>query len=362
MTEQISEQHWMERALLLAKRGSGSVSPNPMVGAVIVANGTCIGEGYHEKAGGPHAEINAIHSVKDTSLLSQSVLYVTLEPCNHHGKTPPCTKAIIEAGIPRVVFGCVDCNPRVAGSGLAYLESKRIAVSGPLLEEECISLNRRFFTVQRKNRPYVILKWAQTKDGFIARKNYDSKWITGIESRTFVHSFRAEEDCIMVGTVTAEKDDPELTVRHCTGKNPVRIVLDRTLRLDSSLKLLNGQVKTIVINEQQERNGKNIEYWRIDFSDDLLPDLLTRLSENGFLSIFVEGGTTLQQSFIDQNLWDEARIFTGSAEFGEGIKAPMLPEVAIARAEKDIAGDSYQSFENPALAIFLKSLRLKGDA
>jgi diaminohydroxyphosphoribosylaminopyrimidine deaminase / 5-amino-6-(5-phosphoribosylamino)uracil reductase len=221
----------MQRAIQLAKLGLGNVAPNPMVGAVIVYNDIIIGEGYHQKYGEAHAEVNAINSVKNKELLNESTIYVSLEPCSHYGKTPPCANLIVENGIKKVVIGCSDPNPLVAGNGIKILIEAQIEVIDNVLEKECIELNKRFFTYINKNRPFIILKWAQTANGFIARENFDSKWISCEESRMWVHKWRAEEAAILVGKNTAKYDNPSLTVRDWNGKNPLRVVLDYHLEL-----------------------------------------------------------------------------------------------------------------------------------
>lgn len=324
-----TEEKYMQRCLELARKGVGSVSPNPMVGCVIVYNDTIIGEGYHERCGEAHAEVNAVRSVAKPELLTESTLYVTLEPCAHFGKTPPCSDLIIEKKIPKVVIGTIDPFAEVAGKGIEKLKKAGIEVTLGLLESECRELNKRFFTFHQKQRPYIILKWAQTQDGFIDVKRNSADfgkptWITGDEALVRVHQLRAEEDAIMVGTNTAEKDDPSLTVRHCKGKNPLRIVLDQNLRLSGNLKLFDDSTPTLVFNATKNDVQKNTEFIAVDFDESLLSRTLDVLYQKSILSLIVEGGKQLLQSFIDQNLWDEAQVYTGIKKFGSGVPSPVL--------------------------------------
>ena len=320
---------FMKHCLNLAEKGLGNVAPNPMVGCVVVRDGKIIGEGYHEKYGEAHAEVNAIRSVKNRELLKESTLYVTLEPCAHHGKTPPCSDLIIEKQIPKVVVGTVDPFAEVAGRGIKKMQKAGIEVEVGILENECRELNKRFFTFHRKHRPFIILKWAQTQDGFIdidrkAENFGEPTWITGPAALLRVHQMRAAENAIMVGTNTAEKDNPALTVRYCKGKNPLRIVIDRDLRLSRELKLFNSESETIVINSLRNEQKENIGFTRVDFSQNILPQILDILYQKEKLSLIVEGGRTLLQSFIDQGFWDEAYVYTGAKVFKSGIMSPKL--------------------------------------
>lgn len=324
-----THKRYMARCIELAQLGAGHVSPNPMVGCVIVHEGTIIGEGYHQKYGGAHAEVNAIQSVKNEDLLTKSTLYVTLEPCAHYGLTPPCSDLIVEKRIRRVVVGTVDPFAKVAGKGITKMMNAGIDVTVGILENECAGLNKRFFTFHEKRRPYVILKWAQTQDGFIdihrTPENFGTPtWITGNESLLKVHRMRAEEDAIMVGTNTALKDNPSLTVRHCEGKNPVRVVLDRNLSLPKSLHIFDKSAKTLVFNSRVSIEKENVSYVKIDFEQDVVSQVLDELYRNNLLSLIVEGGQRLLQTFIDSGLWDEAWVFEGSKKFGNGISAPKL--------------------------------------
>ncbi|MCK3685852.1 bifunctional diaminohydroxyphosphoribosylaminopyrimidine deaminase/5-amino-6-(5-phosphoribosylamino)uracil reductase RibD [Maribellus sp. YY47] len=324
-----THEKYMQRCLELARKGAGSVSPNPMVGCVIVHNNTIIGEGYHQRYGEAHAEVNAVRSVARPELLTESTLYVTLEPCAHFGKTPPCSDLIVEKKIPKVVIGTIDPFAKVAGRGIEKLKKAGIEVTLGVLESECRDINKRFFMFHQKQRPYIILKWAQTQDGFIDVKRNaadfgEPTWITGNDALVRVHQLRAEEDAIMVGTNTAEKDDPSLTVRHCEGKNPLRIVLDQNLRLSQNLKLFDQSTPTLVFNATENEVRENTEFIAVDFDKKLLPRILEVLYQKNILSLIVEGGRQLLQSFIDRNLWDEAQVYTGPKKFGSGVPAPAL--------------------------------------
>lgn len=312
----------MQRALELARLGLGNVSPNPMVGCVIVKDDKIIGEGYHEQYGGPHAEVNAVQAVKDQSLLVQSTAYVTLEPCSHFGKTPPCADLLVRHQVKRVVICNEDPNPLVAGQGIERLRNAGIEVEIGLLKEEGRVLNRRFFTAFEKKRPYVILKWAQTTDGFVARENYDSKWISNTYSRQLVHKWRAEEDAILVGTNTARYDNPSLTTRDWKGKNPVRFFIDRTLELNKGMHLMDGTVPTYCFTEGEDENRQNLTFIQ---QEQVTPEaILASISEMKIQSLIIEGGSGLFNSFIERGLWDEARVFIAPHTFGKGIAAPHI--------------------------------------
>ena len=314
----------MRRCLELASKGLENVSPNPMVGSVIVYENTIIGEGYHKEYGREHAEVNAIASVKDKSLLKDSTLYVNLEPCAHFGKTPPCSNLIIEHKIPKVVIGCVDTFSDVNGKGIIKMEKAGIEVNVGILEKESQELNKRFFTFHEKKRPYLILKWAESKDGFIAPKDQTTPlWMTSYESKKLVHQFRSEEDAILVGRVTAEKDNPSLTVRELDGENPVRIVIDKDMKLSEKLNLFNNEAKTIIFNTQKTKIIDSNYYVKIEHKN-LINNVLNELYKQNIQSLIIEGGTKTLQSFIDENLWDEARIFTANKMLVEGVKSPNI--------------------------------------
>ena len=318
----MSDQKYMARALELAVKGLGNVSPNPMVGCVIVKNDLILGEGYHMKYGGPHAEVNAVNAVKNQGQLAGAAVYVTLEPCSHFGKTPPCADLLIEKKVGRVVISQLDPNPLVAGKGAKKLKEAGIEVSMGVMEKEGEAINKRFFTSQLKRRPYVILKWAETADGFIARDDFTSKWISNPRARQLVHQWRAEEDAILVGTSTAMHDNPSLTVRDWTGPNPLRVVLDRNLKLDLKLSLFDGQVKTLVLNLKSEEMQNNVELVKLETMDPI--SILEALHARNIQSVIIEGGAQVLQSFVTSNLWDEARVFRSENKFGSGKLAPKL--------------------------------------
>lgn len=322
-------EKYMSRCIQLAKKGFGSTSPNPMVGAVIVHNDKIIGEGYHRKCGENHAEVNAINSVADKSLLINSTMYVSLEPCAHVGKTPSCARTIAELKIPRLVVGSLDPFEKVNGKGIEILKSANIDVSIGILENECIDLNKRFYTFHQNKRPYIILKWAQTKDGFIdiirnPDTNIQVAWITNDYCKTLVHKWRTEEDAFMIGTNTVVLDNPQLTARKWEGKNPVRITIDEFCSLDATRKIFDKQAQTIVFNAQKDELQDTVSYIKIDFNRDVILQILSILHELEIQSIVIEGGTETLNSFIVSNLWDEARIFTGGKYFEKGVKAPYF--------------------------------------
>lgn len=317
------DELYMRRALELAESGRGFVSPNPMVGCVIVREDRIIGEGFHEIYGGPHAEVNAINAVKNPELLSESIAYVSLEPCAHWGKTPPCANLLVEKGLKKVVIGALDSNPLVGGKGVEILRNAGIEVVTGVLEKESRLQNRRFFTQIEKKRPYVILKWAQSKDGFVARSDYSSKWISNARSRQLVHKWRAEEDAILVGKNTANYDNPSLTVRDWIGKNPLRLVIDPKLELPENLNLFDQTVPTICYNTVKSEKSDNLEFVKLKPGFELR-EILDDLNSRKIQSLIVEGGSFVLNKFIEEDLWDEARVFTGPTEFGEGISAPNL--------------------------------------
>lgn len=323
-------EKYMSRCVALAKNGLGATYPNPMVGSVIVYEGKIIGEGWHKKAGGPHAEVNAVNSVQDKSLLEKATIYVTLEPCSHFGKTPPCCDLIIKNKIPNVVIGTIDPNIMVAGTGIKKLIEAGANVTVGILEDECNELNKRFFTFHRKQKPYVILKWAQSQDGFIAPLEKTEKkpvWITNTYSRQLVHKWRTEEQAILVGTQTVIDDNPKLNARDWHGNNPVRIVLDQNNRIPTDYSVFDDQTKTIVFtNSKNAVSKENTTFEVIDFKQNIAKQIVDSLYRNNIQSVIIEGGLQTLQTFIDANLWDEARIFIGKPFFGTGIKAPVLPK------------------------------------
>ncbi|MDO8966479.1 bifunctional diaminohydroxyphosphoribosylaminopyrimidine deaminase/5-amino-6-(5-phosphoribosylamino)uracil reductase RibD [Algoriphagus sp.] len=314
---------YMRRALELAEWGRGSVSPNPMVGCVIVYQDRIIGEGHHHQYGGPHAEVNAINSVQNPDFLKAATVYVTLEPCAHWGKTPPCANLLVEKQVKKVVIAAIDTNPLVGGKGIEILKNAGIEVETGVLEKEARWQNRRFFTQIEKHRPYVILKWAQSQDGFVARENFSSKWISGSQSRQLVHKWRAEEDAILVGKNTALHDNPSLNVRDWAGKNPMRIVLDAKLELSQNLTLFDQTIPTVCYNSKKSEIQENLNF--VNLGDQFgMHDILKDLHSRKIQSLIVEGGTKVLSQFIENSLWDEARIFTGKVKFGTGISAPIL--------------------------------------
>ncbi len=316
----------MHRCLSLAKMGLGNVAPNPLVGAVIVHNDKIIGEGFHQQYGGPHAEVNAVNSVDDASLLAESTIYVSLEPCAHFGKTPPCADLIVKHQFKKVVIACPDSFSEVNGKGIERLRNAGIEVVEGILEREALELNRRFFTFHTKKRPYVILKWAQTLDGFLDRKRTESEqginWITKPETKQLVHKWRAEESAILVGKNTVIVDNPSLTVREWKGKNPTRIVLDAKLELSENHAIFDQGATTIVLNKLKTEEKGNVKFIQLS---DLMPETILKvLHSEGIQSVIIEGGALTLQSFITSNLWDEARILTGKIKFGEGLDAPAI--------------------------------------
>lgn len=318
----IDHNFYMQRAFELAMAGVGEVSPNPMVGCVIVSDGKVIGEGYHRKYGGPHAEVQAVNSVQDKNMIQRSDVYVTLEPCSHFGKTPPCADLLIEHRPKRVLIANTDPNPLVSGNGVRKLETAGIEVLTGICSEAGEELNKRFFTFMRQQRPYIILKWAETADGFVARENYDSKWISNPYSRQLVHRWRTEEDAIMVGTNTARYDDPKLNARDWHGNDPLRVVIDKNLRLSPELQLFSDGLPTLCYNLEKTDKAGATDFIRLaeeDFLEQLIADLYSRRIQ----SLIVEGGSALLQSFIEKNLWDEARVFKSEIQFGKGIASPL---------------------------------------
>jgi diaminohydroxyphosphoribosylaminopyrimidine deaminase/5-amino-6-(5-phosphoribosylamino)uracil reductase len=325
---------FMQRALDLAERGKGTVRPNPLVGCVLVHEGKIIGEGYHEQYGGPHAEVNAIASVTDPKLLADATAYVSLEPCSHWGKTPPCANLLVEKGIKSVVVATLDPNPLVAGKGVKLLEEEGISVQVGLLEREAKWQNRRFFCQQEKHRPYLILKWAQTQDGFMARENFDSKWISSSQSRQLVHQWRAEEQAILVGKNTALHDNPRLNVRDWTGSDPIRVVLDSKLELPADLHLFDQQIPTLCYNLLKSEKLTNLEWVQLP---QLSPEaFLADLHARQIQSVLIEGGSQTIHQFLAAGLWDEARVFTAPIQFERGIAAPKLTQ---APAESHAIGE-----------------------
>ncbi len=341
-----NHEFYIKRCLQIAKNGFGNARPNPSVGAVIVFENKIIGEGFTSKYGGNHAEVNAIASVKNKKLLSVATFYVTLEPCAHFGKTPPCADLIVKHNFKKVVIGCVDSNKLVAGKGIERLKKANIEVIVGVLEKECKEHHKRFFTNQEKKRPYIILKWAETIDGFIAPETKSEQkpvFISNNYSQQLVHKLRAKEHAILVGTNTVIADNPKLNIRSWFGKNPIRVVLDKNLRIPENSNILDGSIQTIVISENKQKPINNVIFESIDFSKKVASQICSILHKHQIQSLIVEGGTKTLQTFINENLWDEAHVFVGSTTFEKGIKAPVLKG---AFTERNIKYDSLKIYKN----------------
>lgn len=327
------DEKYIARCIELAKFGFGTTYPNPLVGAVIVHNSKIIGEGWHQKAGQAHAEVNAIQSVKDKSLLKESTIYVSLEPCSHYGKTPPCSDLLIEHKLKRVVIGMVDPFEKVAGSGINKLIRAGCEVKVGVLEEQCQSLNKRFLSFHQKKRPYIILKWACSADGFLSPHTHPSEntanspvWISNQESKQLVHQWRSQEQAILVGSNTILADNPSLTTRLWKGNSPIRIILDKELDCPKNSTVLDGSVKTIIIHSKKysPNSFKNVTFEAIDFSHTVAEQIISVLVKHAIQSVIIEGGKQSLDTFIFANLWDEARVFEGLVNFKKGVEAPKI--------------------------------------
>jgi len=319
----------MRRCIDLAKNGLEKTYPNPMVGCVIVHNNKIISEGWHRKAGEPHAEVNAIQNLKDDSLIKDSTVYVSLEPCSHFGKTPPCADLIIEKGFKKVMIGMTDPFAKVKGRGIKKLLDNGCQVVVGICEDECYELNKRFITFHEKHRPYIILKWAESQDGYLSPLAFgkDNKkepvWLTNNYSKQLVHQWRAQEQAILVGTNTALMDNPELTARLYKGNNPTRILIDKDLKVPKASKIFSSHANTLVFTQKSSfTSTENIEYVDIDFNENIVPQILKELHKRDIQSLIVEGGRQTLQSFIDSKLWDEARVFKAEVNFNKGTKSP----------------------------------------
>jgi diaminohydroxyphosphoribosylaminopyrimidine deaminase/5-amino-6-(5-phosphoribosylamino)uracil reductase len=348
LKENPSHVKFMHRCLQLADLGAGYTAPNPLVGAVLVHEGRIIGEGFHERYGEPHAEVNCIGSVKsaDRALVSSSTLYVSLEPCCHFGKTPPCTDLIIRQRIPHVVIGCRDLFDEVDGKGIEILKANGIHVEFPVLEDLSVEKNRRFFTFHQKKRPYVILKWAQSANHKIAGEPGRRILISNSWSNRMVHKWRSEESAILIGTNTALVDNPELTTRLWAGKNPVRIVLDPELRLPESLHIFDGKSPTIILNRKKEGQSANLHFKKIDAEKSDIPSILSALYSSRILSVLVEGGAALLHSFILSGLWDEIRIITNHhLEIPDGMASPDYGNAKLIKSET-LASDTVSYYRS----------------
>lgn len=344
-------EKYINRCIQLAKNGFGFTYPNPLVGSVIVLNDKIIGEGWHKKAGEPHAEVNAINSVKDKSLLKQATIYVNLEPCSHYGKTPPCANLIVENGIKKVVIGSVDSNSKVSGKGILHLQNNGCDVIVGVLEQECLNLNKRFFTFHNKKRPFIILKWAETQDGFIDKlrdstSENSPNWISNAYSQQLVHKMRAEEQAILVGTNTALNDNPKLNARNWFGLDPVRIVLDKSLKIPSHYNLLDGSLKTIFITEKvpDKSLNENTYFEQIDFNKNFAEQICAILYNYEIQSVIIEGGAQTLKTFTAENLWDEAHVFVGNTKFENGLKAPELKKAS--SEIRKISDDALKIYKN----------------
>lgn len=322
----VNDEQYINRCIELALKGAGKVSPNPMVGCVIVCKNTIIGEGYHKQYGENHAEVNAINSVENPKLLKESTLYVNLEPCSHHGKTPPCCELIIKMKIPKVVIGSKDFSQKVNGKGIRFLKKNNVNVTIHKSNNSKL-LNRRFFNFHEKKRPYVILKWAETKDGYIdvLRKNNEKgiNWISSENTKILVHKWRSEEDAILVGRKTIENDNPQLTVREYEGSNPIRIVIDPDLKLKSNYKVFDKSSKTIILNKNENKEIDNLIFLKVE-KKNMIESLMKYLHKLNIVSLIIEGGKNTIESFLETKYWNEARVIKGDKKFTSGIKAPNI--------------------------------------
>ena len=339
----MNHETYMQRCIELAKIAIGNTYPNPLVGSVIVHNGEIIGEGYHHQAGQPHAEIMAIESVSDKNLLSESTIYVSLEPCAHFGKTPPCANRIVSEGFKKVIIGAMDTHDKVNGKGKQILENAGIEVINGILEKECRELNKRFFTFQEKKRPYIILKWAQSNDGFMD-ENFQPTAISNALINQFMHQLRSQEHAILVGTQTALRDNPSLTTRNISGRNPIRIVIDLDLKITNTSKIFNQESKTIIFNSKIEETQDHLQFIRIS-RENLLNEMLEKLHQLSIQSVIIEGGAFTLQQFIDQNIWDESYVIENKKLIlSNGTKAPKLNQKSNETA--DFRGENIHYFKN----------------
>ncbi|WP_438972923.1 bifunctional diaminohydroxyphosphoribosylaminopyrimidine deaminase/5-amino-6-(5-phosphoribosylamino)uracil reductase RibD [Polaribacter sp.] len=346
----MNHNQYIKRCLQIAKNGQGTTRPNPSVGALIVYKDKIIAEGFTSKYGGSHAEVNAIHAVKDKKVLKEATIYVTLEPCSHFGKTPPCTDLIIKYNFKKVVIGCLDTNSLVSGKGVKRLINAGIDVVVGVLEEACKKHHKRFFTCHNKQRPYIVLKWAETKNGYIAPTKKNSQkpvWISNTYSQQIVHKLRSKEHAILVGTTTVLADNPKLNVRTWSGNSPVRVVLDRNLKIPLSSHVYDSNQKTIFIVDITTHLGyksENIIYEQVDFTSSVATQIIQVLQKHNIQSIIIEGGAKTLQTFIDANLWDEALVFIGKNRFKDGVKAPILQKEPIYK--HNILGDELKKYKN----------------
>jgi len=339
---------WMQRCLHLAKKGQYGAAPNPMVGSVLVYNNRIIGEGFHQAYGGPHAEVNAFANVKtaDEVLLQEAILYVSLEPCAHYGLTPPCAELVVKKKVKKVVIACTDPNPKVFEKGINIIREAGIEVEIGLLQAEAVELNKRFITVQQKKRPYIVLKFAQSQDGFMAGDTDEPIWLSNELTRYYTHKWRALESAILVGRKTAAIDNPSLNVRNWSGAHPLRVVLDRENQLDKNLYLFDGNIPTLVFTETTTPSAlNNVSFIHIDFTKNVWQQIFTQLHLQKIQSVLIEGGTKVLQSLVDENLWDEARIFTATNTYlRSGKKAPLI--VGKKQSEKTLRDNLLTIYRN----------------
>ena len=345
----IIHEKYMRRCLELARNGLGSTYPNPLVGSVIVYNGDIIGEGWHQKAGEPHAEVNAIKSVKDQSLLPKATLYVNLEPCSHHGRTPPCADLIIKEKIKKVVIGVVDINEKVKGQGVLRLEKHGVEVISGILEKECQVLNKRFITFHEKKRPYIILKWAQSADAYIFPGDDGLQkgrpiWISNNLSRQRVHQWRAQEASILVGKNTVLQDNPKLNTRDFKGFPILRMAIDKNLEIPDKRYIYDGKFDTVIFNTKKDLSESAVKFVQLDFSNSIIDQIMDYLFQNNIQSLIVEGGAITLNEFLKAGVWDEARVFYGDMKMGGGIKAPKLH--ATVDKEETILNDRLDWYKN----------------
>ncbi len=342
-----TDEFYMRRCIELAKKGFGHVAPNPMVGCVIVHQGKIIGEGYHQKFGGPHAEVNAIQQVQNPALLKEAEVYVSLEPCAHYGKTPPCANLLITHQVKKVIIGCVDPFSEVAGNGIKMLQNAGIETVVKVLEEDCMFLNRRFFVFHQKKRPFILLKWAETEDGFMDQKRSSTEpqinWITHPDTQLITHQWRKEESAILVGRTTIENDNPSLTTRAISGRNPIRLVIDEKQQLmNKSFQIFNEDAETWVFNASLHKKDKTITW--IAVTPFNLNEIVKVLHEKNVQSVLVEGGKKTIESFLEADLWDEARVLVGAKKFENGLQAPKM----------HIQPDYIQTLNTDQLKIYYK--------
>jgi diaminohydroxyphosphoribosylaminopyrimidine deaminase / 5-amino-6-(5-phosphoribosylamino)uracil reductase len=345
---------YIQRCIELAQLGAGNVAPNPLVGAVLVYKDKIIGEGFHEKYGEAHAEVNCINSVakENINLISKSILYVSLEPCTHFGKTPPCVDLILKHNIEYVVIGCSDSFEKVNGAGIEKLKAAGVKVEIGILEKECVKLNRQFFTFHTKKRPYIMLKWAQANDGFIAAENGSPIKISSNFTNKYVHKLRAEMAAILVGKNTVQKDNPSLTTRLWNGKNPVRIIIDSNLELENNFNVFNDETTTIIINKKKDETIGNIIFYKVTEDTSITEAIIAYLYKLKINAVIIEGGATTIQYFIDANLWDEAIIITNkNLEIKSGISSPQIKNDILLYSENIFADkiDFYKQNNNEFL-------------